>query len=125
MVLTQAEDVNVLHNYQLVVVFMKDCAIHNVSQIFLITLGEEHHGLRVSFWCIAETLPVRVFADTFQNCANSISQLALASFGFLGRGIQPLLGANTCSQVLNYVVWTCRSICLLGQLRPSKSIVGC
>lgn len=64
-VLAKRKDLNILDNYQLVMVFMKHSIVHNISQVLFITLSEVHHGFGVTFRCLEEALSVWILTDTF------------------------------------------------------------
>jgi hypothetical protein len=44
----KAKEVNVFHDYHLIVVFVKHSAVHDGAQVLFVTLCEEEHGLRIA-----------------------------------------------------------------------------
>ncbi len=63
--LAKRVDLNVPHNDELIVVLMKYCSIHDVAQILLVSLREEHHSFRVSIGRLQKALPVWIFTNAF------------------------------------------------------------
>lgn len=122
--LAQTKDLNVLDNDELIVIFVEDGAIYNVSQILLVSLGEEHHGFCVAFWSTVQSLPVRIFANTLEDGANSPGQLLLPFNSLLGCRLESLASASAYSNISLPIPGSTNSYCLLGQLKPSKSTVG-
>jgi hypothetical protein len=83
MMLAEGEDLNVLDDNELIVIFMEDGAIDNVSEVLLIALGKEEHSLGVPLGRLEDTLSVRIFTHTFENSPDSA--------GELGKTLRPLL----------------------------------
>lgn len=51
-VFTQREHLDILDNNQLIMIFVEDCGIDKIPDVFFVSLCEIHHGLGVSFWCL-------------------------------------------------------------------------
>jgi hypothetical protein len=96
MVLAQTKYLNILHNYQFIMIFMEDGTIYNISHVLLIPSGEKQHGLCVSFWSAEEAFSRRVFADTLEDGTNSTRQLVQSDLRLLGCLLQTLAGSQTC-----------------------------
>lgn len=62
MMLAKRKDLNVLHNDELIVVLVKNCAIDDVKKILLVSLCEKQHGFRIALRSLEKTLAVGVFA---------------------------------------------------------------
>ena len=60
--LTEREDLNVLHYDKLIMVFMEYSSIDNISEVLFVTFCEEHHSLRIAIWCLMEPFPFRILA---------------------------------------------------------------
>lgn len=67
MVLAEREDLDILHNDQLVMVLLEDGAVHQIPDILLIALGEEEHGFGVALWSTPQPLPLRILPYAFQD----------------------------------------------------------
>ena len=52
MVLAKRKELDVFHDYHLIVVFVKHGAIHNVRQALFVAFCEEKHGIRIALWGI-------------------------------------------------------------------------
>jgi hypothetical protein len=65
--LTKREELNIFHNYHLIVVFMKHGAVYDGAQVLLVALCEEEYGLRKTLWSIKQALSVGVLAHAFQD----------------------------------------------------------
>ena len=65
--LAQREDLDILHNNELVVVLMEDSTIDNVTHVLLVSFGEEEHGLCISIRRITQSFALRVFSYAFKN----------------------------------------------------------
>jgi hypothetical protein len=61
-VLAKRKELNVFHDYYLIVVFVKHGAVHDGAQVLFIALCEEEHGLRIALWGIKQALSVGVLA---------------------------------------------------------------
>lgn len=101
MVLAETEDLNVLDDDQLVVIFVKDGAVNDVSQVLLVTLCEVHHGFCIAFRSAMETFSFGILADAFKECTDGARQLFLASGRLFGRGFESFARASTCVLVRN------------------------
>merc|ERR1712176_1126745 len=86
--LAHGEDLYVLDNDHLVVILMKDSPIHDIPQILLIPLREEHHCLCISLWCLEQTFTVWIFAYAFEDRADGACEFVKAGFGFFGGGFE-------------------------------------
>lgn len=73
--LAKTEDFNVLDNDELIVVFVEHRAVHDISQILLITFCEEHHSFCVPLGGTVQSLSIWVLANTFEKGAYSARQL--------------------------------------------------
>lgn len=83
MVLAKRKELNVFHDYHLIVVFVKHGAVHDGAQVLFVALCEEEHGLRIALWGIKQALSVGVLAHAFQDRPYSARQLARrSSFSF-------------------------------------------
>ena len=74
-VLAEREDLNVLHNNQLIVILVEDSAVNDVAKILLVALGEEQHSLSIALWGIQQTLAVGILTKAFQHSPHSTRQL--------------------------------------------------
>lgn len=83
MVFTEREHLNVFDNDQLVVIFMEDCTIDEISHIFFIAFGKEHQRLGITLGGLADPLPLRILADAFENSPDGTRQSFQPLFGFL------------------------------------------
>jgi hypothetical protein len=66
-VLIKQKELNVFHDYHLIVVFVKNGTIYDGAQILFIALCEEEHGLCLALWSIKQALSLGVLAYTFQD----------------------------------------------------------
>lgn len=76
-VLAHGEDLDVLHDDELVVALVEDGFVDKVLHVLLVSLGEEEHGLCVAVWGGKETLTVWILSQALENSAHSTSQLLL------------------------------------------------
>lgn len=89
-VLAKRKELNVFHDYHLIIVFVKHSAVHDSVQVFFVALREEEHGFRIALWGIKQTLSIGVLAHAFQDRPYSARQLGQTFFlFFLGR-LRPL-----------------------------------
>lgn len=123
MVLAKAKDFNVFDNDQLIVILMEHGAINNVSQVLLVTLGKVHHSFCVTLGRTVEPLPLGVLANAFEECANCSREFLLTSGSLFGGRFESLASASAYDMVRNMTLRDMDQI-ILGQLRPSKSMVG-
>lgn len=84
MVFAQAVNLDILHDYQLIMIFLEDRVVNDVSKVLFITLREEHHRLRVTLRGSMQALSLGILANAFQNRTNSTRQLFQACRGLLG-----------------------------------------
>ena len=95
MVLAKRKELNVFHDYHLIVVFVKHSAVHDGAQVLLVALCEEEHGLRIALWGITQALSVGVLSHAFQDSPYSARQLGQAFFLFLLGRLFPLECSST------------------------------
>lgn len=70
-VLAHREDLDVLDDHELVVVFGEDGVVDDALEVLFVAFGEVEHGLCVARWSVQEALTVGVFADAFEDCADA------------------------------------------------------
>lgn len=90
MVLAKRRELNVFHNYHLIVVYIKHGAIHDGVQVLFVALCEEEHGLRIALWGTEKAFSIGVLAHAFQDRPYSARQLGQAFFVFLLGCLLPL-----------------------------------
>lgn len=100
MVLAKRKELNVFHDYHLIVVFVSCGAVHDGAQVLFVALCEEEHGLRIAVWGIKQAFSVGVLAQAFQDRPYSARQLGQAFFLFLLGRLLPL----KCSSTLGLLV---------------------
>src|ERR1051326_8306618 len=66
-VLAKRGELNVFHNYHLVVIFVKHGVVQESTQILSVPFCEEKYSLRKAIWGIKQALPVWILAHTFQD----------------------------------------------------------
>jgi hypothetical protein len=66
MMFAQREQLNILDNYQLIMVFVKDRPVHKVANVLLISFREEKYGFSVSLWCASQPFPFYILANAFE-----------------------------------------------------------
>lgn len=125
--LAQREYLNISDDDKLIVVLVKHGTVYNFAQILLVSLCEEQHCLGISLWCLQKPFTIRVFSKAFQNGANSARELCKPLLLLLIVGFEPFTSTPTYELYVNmrnqHVL--VGADCLLGQLNPSKSMVGC
>jgi hypothetical protein len=99
-VLAKRKELNIFHDYHLIVVFVKHGAVHDGAQVLFVALCEEEHDLRIALWGIKQALSVEVLAHAFQDRPYSARQLGQAFFLFLLGRLLPL----ECSSTLDLLV---------------------
>lgn len=57
---------------ELVVVLFEDGVVDNLLEILFVAFGKVEHGLCVPQRSVTETLAVRVLANAFENCPDSV-----------------------------------------------------
>jgi hypothetical protein len=67
MVLAKRKELNVFHNYHLVVIFLKHSVVDDGVQVLFVAFCEEEHCLRIAHWRIKQALSVGVLTYTFQD----------------------------------------------------------
>jgi hypothetical protein len=67
MVLAKRRELNIFHDYQLVMIFVKHRAVHDGVQVLFVAFCKEEHCLRIALWCIKQTFSVGVLTNAFQN----------------------------------------------------------
>jgi len=132
MVLTQTENFNILHDNQLIVIFMKDCPVNQIPDILLIPLREKHKRFRIPFGSFAETFAFGILADALKDCPDGSAEL-LEAFSRFGRcGLETGACTNTCERrqplaekaTKQHGETSRESGSVQGQLSPSKSMGG-
>lgn len=99
MVLAKTENLNVLHDNKLIVIFMEDSAVNNVPEVLLIALGKVHHSFCITFGCTMKTLSFRVLSDTLEQSTDCSGELLLTSCGLFGGGFESLACASAYTRV--------------------------
>lgn len=74
-VFAEGENFNIFDDDQLIVVFVENCAINEVSHVLFITFGEKHKGFGITFGGMEEAFSGRIFANTLENRADSSRKL--------------------------------------------------
>ena len=74
MMLTQREDLNVFDNDELIMIFVEDCSIDQITDILLIAFSKVKHGFCIALRCSSQTLSVWIFPYTFQDSRYSAFQ---------------------------------------------------
>ena len=67
MVFAQREDLDIFDNHELIMIFVEDCSVDQVTDVLLIAFGEVKHGFCIALRRPSQTLSVRIFTYTFQN----------------------------------------------------------
>jgi len=67
MMFAETENLDVLHNYQLVMILVKDGIVHNILYILLISLREAKQSFGISLWCLEKPFSVWVFTYAFKD----------------------------------------------------------
>jgi hypothetical protein len=67
MVLAKRRELNVFHDYQPILVFMKHGVIDDGAQVLFVAFCEEEHCLRITLWRNKQALSVRVLTYIFQD----------------------------------------------------------
>lgn len=88
MVLTQVEDLYILHNDHFVVVLIENSP-GPLTRSF-VAFGEKQHSVGISLWSITETLSIWIFTNTFEDFPYRFFQLLISIFMFLWCRLQPL-----------------------------------
>jgi hypothetical protein len=83
MVLAKRRELNVFHDYQLIVVFVEHGVVHDGSQVLFIAFCKEEHCFRITHWRLQQAISVRILTYAFQNRPYSARQLRQAFFFFL------------------------------------------
>ena len=77
-VLAHGENLDILHNDELVVALVEDSFVDEVLDVLLVPLSEKEHGLCVAVWSSKEPLTVWVLSQALEDSSHSTSQLLLA-----------------------------------------------
>lgn len=101
--LTQREDFDVLHNDQLIVVFVENSPIDQVSHVLFIALCEKEHSSGVSFRGGSETLSLWILANAFENGPHSSCQFLYSLFRLLRRRLKPRSCSRTYGMLLAHI----------------------
>lgn len=80
---TQGKHLNILDNNEFVVVLVENGAIDEVPDILFVTLGEIHHGLGVTLWCLPQSFSFWVFSNALEDCSYSACKLLYPFFHLL------------------------------------------
>ena len=92
---TQTEDLYVFYHHQLVMVLVEDGLVDQVSDVLLISFGEEEHGLRIPLRRAEKTLTLRIFSDAFQYRFHCALEFLKSGVGFGWGGLKTFPGPNT------------------------------
>jgi hypothetical protein len=65
-VFAQAKYINVLDNHHLVVAFVEDSSVDNVTHVLLVALGEEQHRFGIPLRRGQQTLSIRILANALE-----------------------------------------------------------
>ena len=65
MVLAKRKELDVFHDYHLIVVFVEHGAVHDGAQVLFVALCEEENGLRIALGGIKQAFSVGVLARAF------------------------------------------------------------
>ena len=93
-VLAKRENIDILDDHQLIVIFVEDRTVHQVPHVLLVALGEVKHGLGISHGSFPETLTLRIFSDALEDCPDCSRKLVETFFGLLRGGLFPLSGSG-------------------------------
>lgn len=72
MVLAKRKELNVFHDYHLIVVFVKHGVVYDGAQVLFIALCKEEHSLRIALWGIKQAFSAGILAHAFQDRPYSI-----------------------------------------------------
>lgn len=67
MMLAQREDLDIFNNDKLIVIFMKDSSVDQITDVFLIAFSKVKHGFCIALRRPSQALSVWIFSYTFQN----------------------------------------------------------
>lgn len=73
--LAETEDLDVLYDDELIVIFVEDSAINNVPQILFVTFGEVHHSLCIALRRTMKALSFWVFSNAFKQSTDCSGEL--------------------------------------------------
>jgi hypothetical protein len=99
MVLAKTENLNVLYDDELVVIFVEDSAVNNVPQVLLVALGKVHHSFCITLRSTMETLSFRVFSNTLEQSTDCSGELFLTGCGLFGGRFESLACASAYTRV--------------------------
>lgn len=66
MMLAQREDLDIFDNDKLIMIFVKDSSIDQITDILLIAFSKVEHGFCIALRRPSQTLSVWIFSYTFQ-----------------------------------------------------------
>ena len=89
MMLAEGGEINVPHDYHIMLIFLEDGAIDEAAQILFITLCEEEHGFRIALWGFKQTLSVGVFAHALEQRPDGRAHLVEPSRSLLCALFEP------------------------------------
>lgn len=99
--LAECKNVDVFDDDELVMILVKDCIIDNVTQVFLVSLCKEHHGLGIALRRAVQALALRIFAKAFKDGTNCAGKLLMTILRFFCRCIESGTCAYTCHDCQN------------------------
>jgi hypothetical protein len=85
--LAETENLNVLHDDELIVIFVEDGAVNNVSQVLLVAFGKVHHSFCITFGGAPESFSMRAAA-----CSGVDSSLSRVPVPIHGSGKRNAMG---------------------------------
>jgi hypothetical protein len=97
--LAETEDLDILYDDKLIVIFMKDGAVNNVSQVLLVAFGKVHHSFCITFGGAVKTLSFRVLSDALEQGTDCSRELLYAGCGLFGGGFESLACAGAYTRV--------------------------
>ena len=71
---TQRENLNVLDDYELIVVLVEHCTIDQIPDVLLVAFGEEKHSLCKPIRRPSKAFSLRIFANALEYGSNSACQ---------------------------------------------------
>ena len=65
--LAQREDFNILNNDKLIMIFVEDGSINQITDVLFVAFGKVKHGFCIALRRPSQTLSVWIFSYTFQD----------------------------------------------------------
>jgi hypothetical protein len=84
MMFAETEDLDIFDNDKLVVIFVEDSAIDEISHVLFVAFCEVHESFRVSLGGLAKSFSLGIFADTFEDGSDGTSQFIQSCLSLLG-----------------------------------------